>query len=252
MSGTGVSGGAEVSRGAGVSRADGVSSGAGIPAGETLLLLARALDYPEADSAEIRDQLIQRLGQSRPETASALEAHRDAASALSLYQEQEVYAATFDVNPAVCLYAGYHLFGDSYQRGAFMAQLNGTYSEAGFSAGEELPDNLCVVLRFLARCETIEEPLPSMEDGLDAWVRDLIDDAIVPALKVIVRAFKDTKNPYAPLLQALLQTFDRSSADGRGDGTESGRPRSRPLPVVQTNWPEDLANTGAAPRPEPM
>lgn len=236
----------------------------GVPSGETLLLLARALDYPEADRAEVCAQLIQRLRESRPEAASALEAHREAASDLSLYQHQEVYAATFDVNPAVCLYAGYHLFGDSYQRGAFMAQLNGTYSEAGFSAGEELPDHLCVVLRFLARCETIEEPFRSMEDGRDAWVSDLIDDALVPAARVIVRAFEGTSNLYAPLLLALLRTFDRSG--GGNDGTERGeigRPRARPLPVLQTNWPDELgpnrpepnpvgtASNWAAPRPEP-
>ncbi len=209
-------------------------SGVEVPSGETLLLLARVLDYPEADTAEAGAKLIQRLRESRPEAASALEAHRDAASDLSLYQRQEAYAATFDVNPAVCLYAGYHLFGDSYQRGAFMAQLNGTYTEAGFDAGEELPDHLSVVLRFLAHCETIEEPLEGMEDGRDAWVSDLIDDAIIPAVRVIVRAFEGTSNPYAPLLLALLRTFERS---GDAEREEVERPRSRPLPVVQTSGP---------------
>ena len=185
-----------------------------LPTGETLLLLARVLDYPRPETAEAREELVGLLEDWRPEAAESLRRHIEALGDASLYAQQERYAATFDVNPAVCLYVGYHLFGDSYPRGAFMARLAGEFQKVGFEFDRELPDHLPIVLRYLAR-----------PDALDAV--ELVDDAMVPALRTIVRAFAETSSPYAALLEAVLRTFERpenaekpetaevSGADGR-------------------------------------
>ncbi len=77
---------------------------------------------------------------------------------IPLERMEEIYTSTFDMQPVCYPYIGYQLFGESYKRGAFMAQLNHAFSEtygeangeATFSAGNELPDHVAVVLRFLA------------------------------------------------------------------------------------------------------
>ncbi|MFQ5747336.1 MAG: nitrate reductase molybdenum cofactor assembly chaperone [Gemmatimonadota bacterium] len=196
---------------------------------ETLRLLARVLDYPDAGTAEDRAELVRRLGEARPEAARALEAHGRELGESSLARQREIYATTFDVNPVVCLYAGYHLFGDSYPRGAFMAHLNGTYRAVGYETGGELPDHFCEMLRFLAHVRTLEVPSADPAAELATWSDELIDDAIVPAARTIVRAFDQTSNPYGALLRAVLLTFERPG------GAESGvdaRRRSRSLPVL--------------------
>src|SRR5512144_2771489 len=66
-----------------------------------------------------------------------------------LEKMQELYTTTFDMQPVCYPYIGYQLFGESYKRGALMAQLNEAYHAFGYSAGQELPDHLSVVLRFL-------------------------------------------------------------------------------------------------------
>ncbi|MEN8374177.1 MAG: molecular chaperone TorD family protein [Gemmatimonadota bacterium] len=213
------------------------------PSGPTLLLLARTLDYPGATTAAARAELQRLLAAARPAAARSLEAHREAVDVLSLHAQQELYAATFDTNPSVCLYVGYHLFGDSYQRGAFMAHLNGTYGESGFETGQELPDHLSVVLRFLAHSEVLEEPAPGLEGGRDAWVAELIDEAIVPATRAIVRSFEGTENPYAALLAAVLETVRRPGDEGGG---RNDRTRARSLPVMQTHGPPETRPPGAA------
>lgn len=196
---------------------------------ETLRLFARVLDYPDEGTAEDRAQLVRRLGEARPEATRALEAHVREMGESSLARQREIYATTFDVNPVVCLYAGYHLFGDSYQRGAFMAHLNRTYDEAGYEPAGELPDHFCVLLAFLAHARTLEDPSADPGTDLPVWCDELIDDAIVPAARTIVRAFDQTSNPYGALLQAVLLAFERPGG-ARSDG--EARSRSRSLPVL--------------------
>ncbi len=194
----------------------------GLPDAQVLLLLARALEYPDSETGQVREELVELLGSSCPEAAKSLRRHMEALGDMSLYAQQERYAATFDVNPAVCLYVGYHLFGDSYPRGAFMARLAAEFQKVGFLFDRELPDHVPVVLRYLAR-----------PDAVDAG--ELVDDAMVPALRTIVRAFAETSNPYAALLETVLHTLKRpENAEIREDAeaSDAHRGRSLALPVI--------------------
>ncbi len=106
---------------------------------------------------------------------------------------EELYTGTFDLQAACYPYVGYHLFGDSYKRGMFMAQLNAGYRERGFSAGSELPDHVAVVLRFLATAPG------------DEFSQALLHEGLIPALDTMARAFDDqSDNPYAGVIRALL------------------------------------------------
>ena len=159
---------------------------------ELLARLADVLEYPAGDLGEQCTTLSRLLEADRPDAAHAIEDFGKAIEALPPSRLEEIYAATFDVNPVCCLYVGYHLFGESYKRGAFMAKLNAEYREIGHDAGKELPDHLSVVLRYLA---ALDDP------DSQSW---LLEEAILPALWKMKKAFDGTDSMYGALLRSVM------------------------------------------------
>src|SRR5512144_3081922 len=109
---------------------------------------------------------------------------RSVVDALTLADLQELYTRTFDLNPVCALEIGYHLFGENYKRGQFLANLRET--EAPFDLGQQhqLPDYLPVLLRLLTKLEH------------DELRSSLISECLVPALNKMLTSVKDTENPY--------------------------------------------------------
>jgi nitrate reductase delta subunit len=109
---------------------------------------------------------------------------------------EEIYTATFDVNPASFIYAGYLLFGESFKRNKFMVRLQEKYREHGFSLEKELADHIPTIFRFLARLDPDE-----------ILAHQLENDCLIPSLKLMTTSFSDDSqesNPYARLLDAVL------------------------------------------------
>ncbi len=148
----------------------------------SLEVLAQLLEYPGPQFDRAR---------ALPETAPASGGF-DAYSRAAL---EEIYTRTFDLNGDTSLYVGHHLFGDDWRRGLFLAQLNHTYKETGFSCGAELPDHLSPLLRFIALHESGEE------------TEELIHDCVIPAVTHLLTSLRDDENPYRATLQTLLQTL---------------------------------------------
>ena len=153
--------------------------------------LADALEYPGSDYRERCLALRGLLEEEKPEAAQAIEEFLGLTASLSSTGLEEAYAATFDLNTVCCLYIGYQLFGESYKRGAFMAQLNANYRDVGFEPGNELPDHLPVVLRYLA---VVDDP------ERRSW---LLEDGVLPALGKMSKAFDGTHNPYGSLVRSV-------------------------------------------------
>ncbi len=148
--------------------------------------MAHLIAYPTPDLlSQVRD------------CAAALKTQRSRAtrpiSYFQLFVEQatlngheELYAATFDLKPVCYPYIGYQLFGDTYQRGEFLARLNARYRESGFLVQAELPDHLGVILRYLAL----------------TWDADLVTEGMIPSLERMIEQLEG--NPYRDLLRAIL------------------------------------------------
>ena len=64
---------------------------------------------------------------------------------------QELYAQTFDWSPDTTLDIGWHLFGENYDRGAFLVKLRGALRTYGLTESHELPDHFSHVLPLLDR-----------------------------------------------------------------------------------------------------
>ena len=159
--------------------------------GHLYRLFADLLEYPSPALARQAQQAV--AGAAMAQAATLLHGFQSYVEQASPAHLEELYTGTFDLQAVCYPYVGYHLFGDSYKRGMFMAQLNGRYRERGFSAGKELPDHVAVILRFLATA-------PNDEFG-----QALLGEGLIPALDTMARAFDDqSDNPYAGVLRALL------------------------------------------------
>ena len=153
--------------------------------------LADLLEYPDTDWASMMEAY------ACADFPEAFAKFRTIVEQLSLADLQELYIRTFDLNPVCALEIGYHLFGENYKRGQFLASLRET--EAPFELGQEhqLPDYLPVLLRLLSKL--VDEELRA----------SLIGECLIPAIEKMVASFKDGENPYRYLL-AAVQTVLRT------------------------------------------
>ena len=153
---------------------------------------AGLLNYPDCELAvraeECATNAIRELPPAAELVGKFLRVHRE----LGTSRLQEIYASAFDMQPECTLNLSYHLFGEDQRRGLFLAKLKELYEQAGVDSGNELPDHLCVMLRYLATGAGM------------AAKEDLIADCMLPAISKIRRAVDDSANPYRYLLEALL------------------------------------------------
>ena len=170
--------------------------------GDLYASFADLLCYPTPSILVQAEECLNGLQGTHPEAALVFESFLRGLKQSSLEKLRELYTTTFDMQPVCYPYIGYHLFGESYKRGALMAQLNEAYRASGFSAGQELPDHLSVALRFL---------------GLDAIHREgefcqaLLHSGLLPALEKMLKPFDaQSENPYFWLLCALQRFLVRT------------------------------------------
>lgn len=164
-------------------------------------LLSVLLEYPSPDLAESARECAGLLALESPEAATYIERFLAVAEETPPGRLEEIYTGTFDINPTCTIYAGYQLFGESYKRGEFLVRLKEKYRQRGFITGNELPDHLALLLRFLGRLDP-EETL----------ARELIADCLVPALEKMTGSFPEpcggTVNPYACVLRAVASVIE--------------------------------------------
>lgn len=142
--------------------------------------LADLLRYPEARLARASDD--------SPEVAAFFdEIERVAPEGM-----EELYTQTFDLNPVATLEIGWHLWGEQYERGRFLADLRALQASLGIDARNELPDHLTVLLETIDR---MNEPGPLAEQ-------------IAPALQKIAAPLEEHGNPYRHLIRAAALTTD--------------------------------------------
>ncbi len=153
--------------------------------GQAKRLAAGLAGLPEGTGAAEKKALARFIEKIRP---------------LSLGAWEELHTRTLDLNPPAAPYVGFQTWGESYQRGVFLSQLNRAMLEAGIDLEGELPDHLVPVLRYLG---TVEAPLPKLVE--------VFGPAVERMIAVLRKA--EPGNPYVDLLEAV----------GRG-------PNPRPLP----------------------
>lgn len=152
---------------------------------EALLALADLLEYPGVDWPQRLELIGASLGDE------ALVEFSGQIETLPLAALQETYTQTFDPNPVATLEIGFHLFGENYKRGLFLAQLRETEEQYALDEPRQLPDYLPTLLRLLTRLDDRE------------LREDLIAECLLPAIGKMKTALKSKENLYAPLVEAV-------------------------------------------------
>lgn len=162
--------------------------------------MADMLDYPTADFRQRLETLWTELQRRFPACAATLRDFRAFVHETAPEALQEYYTRTFDINPVTALDVSHHIFGDTYKRGQFLAQMREELEKLGLADRPELPDFLPLVLYYLAK---------SMDEEAR---RELVELIFLPALAQMERALSEGMNAYAApvrlLKEVLMHDFD--------------------------------------------
>ncbi len=165
---------------------------------ETLLWdwMATLLRYPDGNYLETARQCHRAVGVTDPDVAALLARFLDGMEELSTEARQELFTATFDLNPSCALEVGWHLFGENYERGAFLVKMRQQLTRFGLSDSGELPDHLKLVLAILGR-------MPAEEAEEFAGV------CLLPALAKMRANLTGKSNPFEGALDAIALLVER-------------------------------------------
>lgn len=175
--------------------------------------IACCLEYPGDRTARHARLGANALASDHPVVSAALwnlavYLENDAA-----HEAEERYTALFDVNPVCTLHVGYHVFGDTYPRGEFLAALCAELRMAEVPTRGDLPDFLPTLLRLLER-------LGDLEDR-----RSLRRIALLPAVRTMGAILGESKDPWSGIIRALPEIL--TDAEDFADEPGAGRPPAR-------------------------
>jgi len=158
-------------------------------------IVALALRYPTEDAMDLLETSVDALAKGGAERE--MRRFMKDVNGMPLGELEELYTMTFDLSPVVVPYVGHLAYGDSYERGTFMADLKGAMRTVDVDPGSELPDHLDPILRYLA---ATDEPINSLEPIL------------VPAITKMQKSLKksNSKNPYLHVLTAARIVAEES------------------------------------------
>ena len=137
-----------------------------------------------------------RLAGEGPEAEAAFSAFAEAAARLSGGELEELYTRSFDMNPACALELGWHLYGERYERGAFLVDMRRRLAEHGIAETRDLPDHLSHALELLGRMG---------DDEAGPFARE----KVLPAVRKLTGALKGKDEPYHSALLAVEAVLTR-------------------------------------------
>ena len=161
---------------------------------------ARILTYPSARGLGAVRSSLEDISQERPTLRDSLNGLIEFIETRPEADLEEIYTRTFDSNAERALEIGWHVHGENYARGVFMARMRGLLREYGIEESSELPDHISHVLLLLAKAK------PELSAALAGGV-------VVQALDKIVQGFPDSENPYREVIAGLKALLEEEDSD---------------------------------------
>jgi nitrate reductase delta subunit len=155
-----------------------------------LQALVRLLSYPDPRTAQAAELLYVALQGELPEAAQGAARFGEFVEQHELWELEEVFTRTFDVNPACALEVGWHLFGEEYARGMFLVRMRQELRKYGLPESSELPDHMTHVLAVVAA-------MP--DDEAARFVRACVQ----PAVEKMHQALANQDTPYRHVVACL-------------------------------------------------
>lgn len=157
--------------------------------------LADLLEYPDAAWISRLISCGRNIPEERPQLRALWEPFYNNIRDMTLTELQEIYTQAFDLSPVCALEVGYHLFGENYKRGLFLAHLRQAESACGLGQNRQLPDYLPVLLRLLVKMEDQDTRT------------SLACLCLLPALEKMEESLRKVDNIYAQVLQLIRQSL---------------------------------------------
>lgn len=156
---------------------------------EAIAAAGRVLRYPADGYAADLTSFAVRCRALACDAAPAVEEFARRASGTSVGSLQELFTQSFDLTPACALEVGWHLYGEDYERGAFLVRMRHQLRAHGIEEGVELPDHLASLVALVAAAPD--------------QTRALVADALVPAVGRMLAGLEKTASPFHPVMEAL-------------------------------------------------
>ena len=161
---------------------------------------ARVLTYPAGCGLDAVRASIDEIVTERPSLKDSLDGLVDFIDSHAETELEEIFTRTFDSNTERALEVGWHIHGENYARGVFMARMRGLLRELGIEESTELPDHISHVLLVLAKAK------PELSAALAGGV-------VVQALGKIVEGFPNSDNPYREVIAGLKAFLEESNSN---------------------------------------
>ncbi len=176
----------------------------------TLRSLSRLLVYPDEQTVEAAELLYIILQNELPEAARKMSRFGAYVEQHELWEVEEAFTGTFDVNPACALEVGWHLFGEEYSRGLFMVRMREELRKYDLAESNELPDHITHVLAIIGA-------MPDEE------AKRFVTACVLPAVRKMLHAFEENDSPYGDVISCMALILHHVWGEGEllSDGSES-------------------------------
>jgi len=165
---------------------------------------AALLSYPDDCVAQRAAACAGQLKEVNAEACDFVGRFSDFLGASDASRIEEAFTGTFDLQALCHPYVGYQLCGESQQRTMFMLKLAELYRQHAFTSGNELPDHLSEVLRFVGSISDQDCRLEIIRDGL------------LPALEKMTLGIETENYPYLDLIKALQSFLTETATPDSG------------------------------------
>ena len=167
---------------------------------------ATILSYPSDEYARqvvVCREALAAFPAAQPDILEHINAFASHINGLQKGELEELYTRTFDINPVSSPEVGWHLHGETYERGAFLVQMRDLLRRCNVEESAELPDHIASVLQAVGRME-------------EAEAGDFVASRMLKALNKMLEGFAEQANPYEHVLRALQLMLQRSATSHQG------------------------------------
>lgn len=164
------------------------------------------LDYPKENLKNIVKESISIFNENASGIGADLQKAYEIIKKLPLPKLEEIYTATFDLQPFCFPYVSYQILGEGYDRSKIMVYLKELYEKYNFKENKELPDHIRIILKFLSMIDQKEIE------------QEIIEYLLVPSITKMVQSFENKENPYYYILNAIFKTLTFTATQGQKGG----------------------------------
>jgi nitrate reductase delta subunit len=172
---------------------------------------ATLFSYPDEAAPQTADACVTQLRAMDSAAAAPMARFAALLTAQPPARLEELFTATFDLQPVCHPYVGYQLCGESQQRTLFLMRLQQLYRQHGFTGDGELADHLATLLRFVGS-------VADRDCGME-----IIRDGLLPALGKMAAGLEGEGQPYGELIKAVESFLSETVAAGTGPVTAASR-----------------------------